>query len=202
MRRSLPSVMCILLVAITAVGMVWPSDGDIVDSEMRREQALECKSFPAGVCDSQSVLDVRYMGMDGRHHRGQIVVHAVLADDVRGIFHDLDSARFPIHSVIPIVRFGWSDDASIARNNTSGFNYRTVAGTNRLSLHARGRAIDLNPYLNPYITPGRRPLRPYDPRTPGTIVKGDAAYTAFVKRGWTWGGDWKNEKDYQHFEKR
>ncbi|MFM7773368.1 MAG: M15 family metallopeptidase [Candidatus Kapaibacterium sp.] len=193
----------VLLSVITVVaGWSGSGDRDIVDSALRVDEALDCRSFPHGVCDSQTVVDVRYLSMDGMRHRGQIVVHASLADDVRDIFRDLDSAGFPVYSVIPIVRFGWSDDASIARNNTSGFNYRTVAGTNRLSLHAHGRAIDLNPFLNPYLTPGKRPLRPYDPRSPGTIVRGDAVYTAFVKRGWTWGGDWKNEKDYQHFEKR
>ncbi|MFM8439346.1 MAG: M15 family metallopeptidase [Candidatus Kapaibacterium sp.] len=193
----------VLLSVITVVaGWSGSGDRDIVDSALRVDEALDGRSFPHGVCDSQTVVDVRYLSMDGTRHRGQIVVHASLADDVRDIFRDLDSAGFPVYSVIPIVRFGWSDDASIARNNTSGFNYRTVAGTNRLSLHAHGRAIDLNPFLNPYLTPGKRPLRPYDPRSPGTIVRGDAAYTAFMKRGWTWGGDWKNEKDYQHFEKR
>ncbi|MFM8568984.1 MAG: M15 family metallopeptidase [Candidatus Kapaibacterium sp.] len=195
-------VLVLLSVITVVVGWSGSGDRDIVDSALRVVEALECRSFPRGVCDSQTVVDVRYLSMDGMRHRGQIVVHASLADDVRDIFRDLDSAGFPVYSVIPIVRFGWSDDASIARNNTSGFNYRTVAGTNRLSLHAHGRAIDLNPFLNPYLTPGKRPLRPYDPSSPGTIVRGDAAYTAFVKRGWTWGGDWKNEKDYQHFEKR
>ncbi|MFM8473823.1 MAG: M15 family metallopeptidase [Candidatus Kapaibacterium sp.] len=195
-------VLVLLSVITVVVGWSGSGDRDIVDSALRVDEALDCRSFPHGVCDSQTVVDVRYLSMDGMRHRGQIVVHASLADDVRDIFRDLDSAGFPVYSVIPIVRFGWSDDASIARNNTSGFNYRTVAGTNRLSLHAHGRAIDLNPFLNPYLTPGKRPLRPYDPRSPGTIVRGDAAYTAFVKRGWTWGGDWKNEKDYQHFEKR
>lgn len=175
---------------------------DVTDSALSQEQALNCAAFPAGVCDSQCVVNVRYVGIDGRHHRGQIVVHQSLANDVREIFRELDSAAFPVHSVIPISQFGWSDDASIAHNNTSAFNYRTVAGTNRLSMHAFGRAIDLNPYLNPYLTPGKKALRPYNLRTPGTIVRGDACYTAFIKRGWTWGGDWKNEKDYQHFEKR
>lgn len=178
------------------------TDYDIVDSKMTREQALSCSRFPVGVCDSQEVVDVCYLGMDGKKHSGQIIVHRRLANDVRGIFHDLDSARFPIRSVIPIVSFDWSDDASIVANNTSGFNYRTVAGTNRLSLHALGRAIDLNPFLNPYLIAGKKAIRPYNPQTPGTIVKGDAAYIAFTKRGWTWGGDWVNEKDYQHFEKR
>ena len=35
----------------------------------------------------------------------------------------------------------------------------------------------------------------------GMIKKGDACYKAFTSRGWKWGGNWKNSKDYQHFEK-
>ncbi len=41
----------------------------------------------------------------------------------------------------------------------------------------------------------------------GVIVNGDAVYRAFVKRGWTWGGNWPSSRtnrvrtDYQHFEK-
>lgn len=199
-------VLALILVAMSALirayaGQIGTGD-DVTDSALSREQAMNCAAFPAGVCDSQCVVDVRYVGMDGLHHRGQIVVHQALAGDVREIFRELDSAAFPVYSVIPISHFGWSDDASINVNNTSAFNYRTVAGTRRLSMHAFGRAIDLNPYLNPYLTPGKKALRQYDPRTPGTIVRGDACYMAFTKRGWTWGGDWKNEKDYQHFEKR
>jgi hypothetical protein len=36
----------------------------------------------------------------------------------------------------------------------------------------------------------------------GMIVKDDLCYKAFTSRGWTWGGDWKYEKDYQHFQKQ
>jgi len=32
-------------------------------------------------------------------------------------------------------------------NNTSGFNYRKITGTDKLSTHSFGRAIDINPVL-------------------------------------------------------
>jgi peptidoglycan LD-endopeptidase CwlK len=94
-------------------------------------------------------------------------------------------------------------------NNTSGFNYRMIAGTERLSNHARGRAIDINPLLNPcirgdFVQPAGAA---YDPSRPGTLTT-DSPVTQFLKaRGWIWGGDWasgrdgKPLKDYQHFEK-
>ncbi len=67
--------------------------------------------------------------------------------------------------------------------------------------------MDINPVQNPYIKnnvvePGNS--RDYIDRKnirKGMIVKGDACYNAFKKRGWTWGGEWKSLKDYQHFEK-
>ena len=193
-----------VLVIVTHV-RVWAACDDtnlVIDCAMSDSSALASQSFPAEVLYLQRVVTVRYWGMDGKRHQGQIVVYRDVVDDVRAIFNELDSAQFPIQSVVPIVRYRWDDDASIARNNTSGFNYRTVDGSQRLSLHAYGLAIDLNPYLNPYVRIGRRQVRPYNPATPGTIVHGDIVHKAFTSRGWQWGGDWKNDKDYQHFDKR
>ena len=38
-------------------------------------------------------------------------------------------------------------------DNTSCFNYRVVAGTNRVSKHGLGTAVDINPRENPYLGP-------------------------------------------------
>jgi hypothetical protein len=35
----------------------------------------------------------------------------------------------------------------------------------------------------------------------GMIKAGDICVKTFKAKGWTWGGDWKTVKDYQHFEK-
>jgi len=35
---------------------------------------------------------------------------------------------------------------------------------------------------------------------PYYIKKGDICWSAFTKRGFSWGGAWNNHKDYQHFE--
>lgn len=173
----------------------------IVDSAMSREEAIANTAFPKAIVDSQEVVTVEYYSFDNKLHRGQIVVNRLLAEDIRQIFSDIKASHFPIAKVIPIVRYGWSDDASIADNNTSGFNYRRIAGTKRLSDHATGKAIDVNPWLNPWV--GRKGVsqRPYKTSVPGTIQRGDAVWTAFTSRGWIWGGSWKNSKDYQHFSK-
>ncbi len=164
--------------------------------------ALEGSAAPKEVRDSMRLVELRYWGFDNREHQGQLVVNMTLADDVRLIFHDLDSLHFPIRSIVPIVAYDWSDDASIAKNNTSCFNYRRVNGTSHLSMHAFGRAIDLNPYLNPWIGESRASPRPYNTKVAGTIAEGSEVVKAFTKRGWTWGGSWARSKDYQHFEKR
>ena len=95
-------------------------------------------------------------------------------------------------------------------NNTSAFNFRKIAGTNEWSKHALGMAIDINPLYNPYVyKQGNRistqPKEAYiyadrEADCAYYIKAGDVCYEAFVSRGFTWGGDWKNPKDYQHFQ--
>lgn len=168
---------------------------------MTQAQSLENKGFPASIVQQQQTITVRYYGFDGKLHQGQITINKSLAKEVQSIFKDIEASKFPIKKVVPIVKYNWSDSKSIADNNTSGFNYRVVDGSTKLSEHAYGRAIDVNPYTNPYVFPGRK-TRPYNPNSPGTITRTSPVFKAFSKRGWQWGGDWKNAKDYQHFYKR
>jgi hypothetical protein len=88
-------------------------------------------------------------------------------------------------------------------NNTSAFNYRVISGTRTFSTHALGRAIDINPFLNPQIKNGE--ISPegatYNKYKWGTITANSWLTHEFYKRGWRWGGSWKFTKDYQHFEK-
>lgn len=96
-------------------------------------------------------------------------------------------------------------------NNTSAFNCRVVKGSRKLSAHARGMAIDVNPLYNPYVKTknGLTIVQPEGGRAwvkrgdhvPYGIENGDLMLALFKERGWTWGGDWKSLKDYQHFEK-
>ena len=104
---------------------------------------------------------------------------------------------------------GADDELSMEDNNSSAFNCRPLPSGRSWSLHAFGRAIDLNPLLNPYID--RRGAfqpknaAPYLDRKrtdPGILHAGDAAVRVFTDRGWRWGGNWRTPKDYQHFERR
>ena len=180
-------------------------EAPVIDAHYTLEEALRGTTAPKDVVEKLTLIELKYWGMDHREHVGQLVAHRDVAEDLRAIFHELDSARFPIQSIIPIVRYNWDDDASIAVNNTSAFNYRRVDGTTHLSKHAYGIAVDLNPYLNPYLRSSAKKSsaqRPYNPKVAGTIVANSVVTKAFARRGWTWGGNWKGAKDYQHFDKR
>lgn len=166
------------------------------------DEALAGTEAPHDVYSELRLIPVMYHGFDGHEHRGQLVLHRELIDDVLSIFEELFSREFPLQSVIPIVAFGWDDTLSMIANNSSAFNYRTISGTGRLSSHALGRAIDINPVQNPCVTEQKVAPRgaTYDPGVAGTVTEEVA--NLFRMRGWVWGGDWTSLRDWQHFEKR
>jgi peptidoglycan L-alanyl-D-glutamate endopeptidase CwlK len=92
----------------------------------------------------------------------------------------------------------------MAADNSSAFNYRLIAGTDRLSRHALGRAVDINPRENPAIYPDGR-IVPAGavrrPGKPGTFTEDHPVVRAFREKGWRWGGDFTHLRDYHHFEK-
>ncbi len=156
--------------------------------------------------DGFSRVTVTHWDEAGHTRTGTLIVSSRVADDVRTVFEKLYEARFPIARIEPVDVYGGDDDASMAANNTSAFNCRTVAGEKRLSRHAEGEAIDLNPLWNPMIKagvvspPGGRSFADRRVR-PGVIVEGGPAVRAFESIGWKWGGRWRSLKDYQHFSK-
>jgi peptidoglycan L-alanyl-D-glutamate endopeptidase CwlK len=179
----------------------------IIDSKMTFSEALNSSAAPEDVISTLVIVDIQYMGFDNKIHEGQIVMHKDLQEDVTYIFKQLLLNKFPIFKIVPIVAYGWDDHRSIKDNNTSGFNYRNVFGTNQLSNHSYGRAIDINPLVNPYVTQDGivRPAGPnYDPDAKGAISDGDKTVSLFLECGWEWGGHWKEKHgymDYQHFQK-
>ncbi len=152
-------------------------------------------------------VTVSYWGFEHVSRTGAIVVHVDVAAAVVNVFRSLYGAGFVVRSLQPIAAFGGNDDASMAADNTSGFNCRFVvaAGPRRWSVHAYGKAIDVNPIENPYLEGGvvRPPggaafLRRSDMR-PGMAGPGSVLNNAFARAGWLWGGRWNSSPDYQHF---
>ncbi|RJP57472.1 MAG: M15 family peptidase [Ignavibacteriales bacterium] len=175
----------------------------IVDSDMTFDEAIAGLEFPLEIRKNLTLINVMYISFDEKIHKGQIVIHKQLSAELKEIFDELLAKRFPIEKVIPIVKYGWDDEKSMADNNSSAFNYRFIAGTEKLSNHSYGFAVDLNPLQNPYIV-GKK-VSPagskYDPKQIGTITAESVVVKIFKKRGWEWGGDWTTKKDYQHFER-
>ncbi len=154
-----------------------------------------------------SLLNVTHYGFDGEEHIGELIVNSKLAEDVLEIFKELYEVKYQIEKIKLIDEYGADDELSMTDNNTSCFCYRVVSGTKTLSNHALGTAIDINPLYNPYVANGKvSPVSAtlYVDRTLDynhKITKDSEIYKIFIKHGWSWGGDWKNKKDYQHFEK-
>lgn len=178
----------------------------IIDSDLSFEEAIEGLEIPTHIKENLDIVEVNYISFDLCIHRGQLVVHQDLKDDVKKIFDSLLCVNFPIYKVVPIVKYNWSDSLSMANNNTSCFNYRNVKGTKKLSDHSYGRAIDINPMQNPFINHRTKVPSPlngkYDVINKGTILKDSSVVRIFKSSNWKWGGNWKYTKDYQHFYKR
>jgi hypothetical protein len=173
-----------------------------VRSRVRYSWRAGCPVGPVGL----RLLRVDHWGLDGKVHRGELMVHRDQARRILVVLKKLFQARYPIQRLRLVDAYRASDDRSMAANNTSGFNCRRVSGTSRWSEHAFGRAIDLNPLRNPYVTRGGRVSppagRPYANRArraAGMIHGGDAVVRAFAAAGWRWGGYWSGSRDYQHF---
>jgi hypothetical protein len=136
--------------------------------------------------------------------RGELVVAAALATRAVALFRRLWQIGFPIRQLRLVDDFGASDDASMAADNSSAFNFRVVAGTDLLSQHALGLAIDLNPVENPWRLPGRilpDAGRAFADRTairPGMFVRPGPVVAALDELGWEWGGDWCHAFDDHH----
>ncbi len=150
-------------------------------------------------------VPVSFYNFSGELSFGNIEVHKSIADDVREVFEIILREKFPIHSVIPISEFGRDDDVSMAANNSSAFNCRTV--TNKpdvISIHGYGLAFDINPVQNPYIDGDKiyPPNGEYIIDQLGTLTAKSSIVQFLKQRGFIWGGDWdKSYKDYQHFQK-
>ena len=161
--------------------------------------------------------DLRYLRLlhwdyDGQTHTGEMVCNKVIADDLLDIFRELYKAHYPIERMVLPDNYDADDERSMADDNTSGFCFRKVDGSKKMSKHALGMAVDINPLYNPCVRTRKdgtvtvQPQKglPYADRkkkSPYSIVKGDLCHRLFTQYGFTWGGAWDSVKDYQHFER-
>lgn len=162
------------------------------------------------------MADLRYLRLshydfNGDVKTGEMICHKDIAGSLVGIFRKLFEVKYPIERMVLIDEYDGDDEKSMQANNTSCFNYRTVAGSRKLSRHAYGKAVDINPLYNPYVRVRADGTLFVQPSTGGNYVKrdkrsnpylinrADAAYKVFTEAGFKWGGNWRRYKDYQHF---
>lgn len=185
---------------------------EIPDSVFKRMRGRSYIDNPNIKRGDLRYLRLLYFDPKGAVRLGEMVCNKLIAADVARIFRQLFEAEYPIGRMELIDNYGADDERSMAANNTSCFCYRAVAGSRRLSAHARGMAVDINPLYNPYVKDlggGRRKVRPkggtpYINRGRKFVYKidrGDLCYRLFTANGFRWGGAWRSCKDYQHFEK-
>jgi D-alanyl-D-alanine carboxypeptidase len=157
------------------------------------------------------LLTVPYWNYEDVAKIGELIVHKSVGADVLDVFKTLYTDKsYSFQRIELIDKYGGDDRASMTVNNTSGYNCRVVSGSNRLSSHARGLAIDINPFTNPFVTkkltspPGSEAFdtpaeREAAKNQPGMILRKGVLVKAFKAKGWKWGGEWNSIKDYQHF---
>ena len=177
---------------------------------------------PRSILDSLVIIDVPYWDLRGLVPKeGQIVVADEIVDTIGGFFDMAYKLRFPMGPVVPANNYDFrgvdtddqpiiglsNDDKRLMYNNiTSGFNFRTIAGSNTHSKHSLGLAIDVNPRLNRYsryqrtengiMLASEEPANFIDePGRPGTFYAKHPLVEYMLKRNMVWGGLWSKEKD-------
>jgi hypothetical protein len=161
------------------------------------------RGCPVGPGDLVAI-EFDHRTLEGGVARGVFIVNRDVASDVEELVRIMWRSRFAITSARPIDDFDGDDNASMAADNSSAFNCRTVAGTTSWSEHAYGRAIDVNPIRNPYVRgsavepPAGTDWLDRSDKRPGMLVEDHAIIDAIDDLGWNWGGRWQRTKDYQH----
>lgn len=164
--------------------------------------------------DELVYLNVLYNDFEGGVQTGELICNEYIALDLLEIFEELYRSGYQFEEISLIDKYDGDDTLSMEHNNTSCFNYRVVDGSDHLSKHAYGLAIDINPFYNPYVVynkdgTGETYISPqgseaYADRSkdfPYKIDENDLCYKLFIQHGFTWGGNWNSSKDYQHFQK-
>ena len=183
----------------------------IPDGVWARMQGKTYKENPYIGRDDLRHVRALHWDYDNQMHVGEMIVNKEIADRVVSILRQLFDAKYPIQRMLLPDVYDADDETQMRDNNSSSFCYRAIAGSSKLSKHARGLAIDINTLYNPYYKgrdDGTRFIQPataadYCDRTwdfPYKIDHDDLCFRLFTEAGFEWGGDWTSCKDFQHFE--
>ncbi len=111
--------------------------------------AVGAYAQPKGV--ELDTLKVQHIDFQGQPQQGIIICNKKISNDLREIFAELYKAKYPIERIRPISEYDDNDERSMQANNTSCYCYRPIQGSKKLSNHALGMAIDINPLYNPCV---------------------------------------------------
>ena len=192
------------VLAPPAGGRFAATTGPFTPALRARMGAAWSPDCPVGA-DGLRYVTVSFRGFDGDAHTGELVVAADAADGIVSVFRTLYRADYPIEEMRLPTTADLEAPPTGDGNNTGAFVCRPSTGQSQWSAHAYGLAIDVNPFLNPYVRD--RLVLPElassyldrDRVRPGMILDDDPVVQAFAEIGWSWGGDWRTLKDYQHF---
>ncbi|QQS05303.1 MAG: M15 family metallopeptidase [Fibrobacterota bacterium] len=192
----------LLLPILLALRIAAVADPPTVDCQLERDSAIG-RATSASLAATLDVRVVGYVGFDGKRHIGQIVCEKSVCQELVTWFAKMETVGFPFRSVCPISKFGGSDSASMAADNSYCFANRGIWGSREPSWHAQGRALDINPQENPAFKRGRviPSTGRQRPGTPGTLSDTSIAVKSLRAIGWKWGAHWRRVQDWQHFQK-
>lgn len=185
---------------------------EIPDSVWEKMQGKTYQENPFIKREDLRYLRLLHVDYDKKVRLGEMVCNRAIAEDLREIFFILYKNKYPIAHIRLADEYNADDEIQMGDNNTSCFVFRFITGSDYLSYHARGLAVDLNPRTNPYCKLKKDGTLFVQPKNSGVfcerddnfvykIDKQDLAYKLFISHGFTWGGEWRTLKDYCHFEK-
>ncbi len=121
----------------------------------------------------------------------KVRVHKAARDDFLKVVNDIKLCEDDETKNYDFWNPAWGGDAGGTYNCRKNRN-----NPSKMSMHAYGMAIDINPWENPNC--------PKDPKCNGGMTYDynipDCVIDAFKKNNFKWGGDFNSVKDYMHFE--
>lgn len=207
-------IIYILFILIIATSL-WSFDQDFYVKEIDNDIFQRINGISYKENDYMTIKDLRYIhilhkNLKGETCQGELICNKYFTQELLEIFQELYKANYPIERVRLVDEYNGDDNLSMVNNNSSCFNYREMTTSKKLSKHALGLAIDINPLYNPYYkkTDTKEIIEPIEGKPyihrnkifDYKIDHNDLAYKLFISKGFQWGGDWEKSKDYQHFE--
>lgn len=135
-------------------------------------------SNQAGMKTYLTTIKVEILDRNGNPSTASLTCHKSLASSIQAAYKEMKAKGFRAYE-------------------NGCYNWRKMTNSSAMSNHAFGVAIDINQSYNPYVNGTSSSTWQ---NAPGCYkIQGDIV-TIWKNYGFYWGGDYKNIKDYMHFE--